>query len=209
MRRPKKILSVSSALGEAVEVFKTGGVIAYPTETFYGLCVDPFNKKAIERLFSLKGREAKAPVSVIVRDEEMLASVVASVPSIAHKLMEKFWPGPLTIIFEAGENVPPELISHTGKIAVRVSSSPVAAKLTEIFNSPITATSANPSGKPPAATAEEVIAYFNGSVDLLIDGGKVPGEAASTIVDVTGGEIRIIRVGVIPDEEIKRKINKE
>lgn len=196
------ILNASSTLDAAREVFKRGGVIAYPTETFYGLCVDPFNAEAVQKLFTLKGRSAKNPVSVIIPDVSMLEEVAIEVPPAARVLIKKFWPGPLTLVFKARSNVPPLLLGSTGKIGVRVSSSPVAKRLSEALSSPITATSANPSGSPPPASAEKVLAYFNGSIDVLIDGGRLPGRLGSTVVDATGERLTVVRAGEVPTEEI-------
>ena len=200
------ILNASSTLDAAREVFKRGGVIAYPTETFYGLCVDPFNEEAVERLFTLKGRTAKNPVSVIIPDVSMLEKVAVEVTPLARTLIKRFWPGPLTVIFKARPNVPALLLGSTGKIGVRVSSSPVAKRLSETLSSPITATSANPSGSPPPASAEEVLAYFNGSIDVLIDGGRLPGRLGSTVVDATGESLAVVRAGEVPTEEILKAL---
>jgi len=197
------IIKSSDPIDEAVEAFRRGGVIAYPTETFYALGADPFNAEAVKKVFALKGRPAKNPVSVIVKDREMLARVAASVPEAAYRLMERFWPGPLTIIFDALPSVPALLTAGTGSIGARVSSSPLSQKLTSVLDSPITATSANPSGKAPALTAERVIEYFDGLIDVIIDGGTLKGRLGSTIVDVTGDGIKILREGEIPSEEIK------
>jgi len=186
------------------DVFKSGGVIAFPTETFYGLAVDPFDSSAVERLFTLKGRSQKNPVSLIVKDRTMLLTVVNRIPSVAEGLMKRFWPGPLTIVFEAHPSIPARLVGGTGTIAVRISSNEVCAKLLSTLGRPVTATSANPSGKAPASTPEEVAAYFNGKIDVLIDGGKLPGRLGSTIVDVTTDKIKIIREGEIPSAEILR-----
>lgn len=205
-RKKPLILGADSPLDAALEAFKRGGITAYPTETFYGLCVDPFNKKAIEDLFSLKGRSEKNPVSVIVADKEMLGSVVEDIPTKAELLIKKFWPGPLTIIFKAHPSVPSELTANTGKIGVRVSGSPVSTRLSLALGSPITATSANPSGKKPPVTAKEVIDYFDGSIDVLIDGGRLPGKSGSTIVDITGEKAVIIREGEIPSSEVLKAL---
>lgn len=196
------IISPSSSFEAAKEVFKAGGVIAYPTETFYGLCVDPFNMSAVQRLFALKGRAETKAVSLIIKDRKMLRKVALDIPPLAEKLMARFWPGPLTIIFHAHPEISPRLIGNTGKVGVRVSSSPVSLKLVEALNSPITATSANPSGKKPPHEAKEIIDYFNGSIDILIDGGRLHGRLGSTIVDVTGGAIEVIREGEVPSLEI-------
>lgn len=200
------ILNASAALDEALRAFKGGGVIAYPTETFYGLCVDPFNKEAVEKLFTLKGRSPKSPISVIISDVSMLNEIAAGVTPSADALMKRFWPGPLTIIFKASSKVPPELLGSTGKIGVRVSGSPVARRLSETLSSPITATSANPTGKSPPNSPEEVIGYFNGTIDILIDGGRLPGRSGSTVVDASGEGIRIVREGEVPTEDILKAL---
>lgn len=200
------ILKASCALDEAREVFRRGGVIAYPTETFYGLCVDPFNTEAVERLFTLKGRSARSPVSVIISDLSMLEEVAVEVTADSKTLMKKFWPGPLTLIFKARPNVPPELLGSTGKIGVRVSSNPIAQRLSQALSSPITATSANPAGRTPPVSAEEVLGYFDGSIDILIDGGRLKGRLGSTVVDASGDGLKVVRVGEVPIEEILKAL---
>lgn len=188
--------------GKALEVFRTGGVIAYPTETFYGLGIDPFNIEAVKRLFLLKGRPAKSPISLIIKDRLMLTELVQGVPPVAERLIKKFWPGPLTIILRAKAGLPAELLANTGKVGVRISSNPVAQRLVEELNSPITATSANPSGKEPPRSSSEVIEYFNGSIDMLIDGGVLTGRYGSTVVDITDNRVEIIREGEIPASKL-------
>ncbi|MBI1910700.1 MAG: threonylcarbamoyl-AMP synthase [Deltaproteobacteria bacterium] len=196
------ILSASSTFDEAVSFFKKGGIIAYPTETFYGLGVDPFNKTAIANLFNLKSRSEKSPISVIIKDRAMLDSVAAEIPPVAEGLIKRFWPGPLTIIFKAHSSIPPELISYSKTIGVRVSSNPDTQKLLNTLNSPITATSANPSGKKPPVSAQEVLDYFDGQIDVLVDGGRLGGRLGSTIIDVTGKEIKVVREGEIPSGDL-------
>ncbi|MDP2690397.1 MAG: L-threonylcarbamoyladenylate synthase [Deltaproteobacteria bacterium] len=202
--RPLIIPAASPLPEEAARVFKGGGVIAYPTETFYGLCVDPFNPAAVERLFSLKGRSFRSPVAVIIAEAGMLPMVAEEVPlpHDAAKLMERFWPGPLTIVLKALPSVPPMLTAGTGSIGVRVSGNPAARALSKALSSPITATSANPSGKRPSRTPEEVLEYFNGSIDILMDGGRLAGRLGSTIVDVSGDGAKVIREGEIPSSEV-------
>lgn len=210
MRKTKSplILAASSYFDEAVSVFKAGGVIAYPTETFYGLCVDPFNPEAVDKLFRLKGRPEKSPITVIISGPAMLKDVADEVPPAAVTLMDEFWPGPLTIIFKAASSVPPVLTAGTGTIGVRVSGSPVATRLSKRLSSPITATSANPSGKRPPEEASEVLKYFDGSIDILIDGGRLSGELPSTLIDMTGKEPRIVREGRIPVEDIMKALRR-
>ena len=200
------ILTAASPLGKAVEIFKNGGVIAYPTETFYGLGADPFNEKAVKRLFSLKGREKGKPIPLIIKDRAMLDAVAETVPPAAERLMKKYWPGPLTIIFKASRRLPSSVTGSTGPIGVRVSSGAAAKLLMNALSSPLTATSANPSGSPASASAKQVVDYFNGNIDLLIDGGTLQGSRGSTVVDVTGGEPRIVREGEVPSMEILRTV---
>lgn len=199
-----RILAAADPLDEVVKTFKNSGVVAYPTETFYGLGVDPFDEKAVERLFSLKGREKAKPVSLIIKDRAMLDDVAASVPLIAERLIKKYWPGPLTIIFKACARIPLPVTGGTGTIGVRVSSNAVAGRLMNALLSPLTATSANPSGKAAPVTARQVVDYFNGGIDLLIDGGTLQGSSGSTVVDVTGNDLRIVREGELPAVEVLR-----
>ncbi len=207
MRDRPLIIKPQDPLEEAKRAFKSGGVVAYPTETFYGLSVDPFNVDAIERLFSLKGRSGTSPVSVIIADKELLSRVAVEIPSSALELIDRFWPGPLTLVLMAHPDIPPPLIANTGKIGVRVPGSPVARRLSEYLSSPITATSANPSGKRPPVESKEVLAYFNGEIDVLIDGGSLPGRLGSTVVDLTEGKVRIIREGEIASAEVEMALN--
>lgn len=200
------ILGASSLWEEAPMVFASSGIIAYPTETFYGLGVDPFNEKAVKRLFSLKGREKGRPISLIIKDRAMLDAVAATVPPAAERLMKKYWPGPLTIIFKASQRLPSSVTGSTGTIGVRVSSGAAAKRLMNALSSPLTATSANPSGSPASASARQVVDYFNGNIDLLIDSGTLQGSRGSTVVDVTGDEPRIVREGEVPAGEILRSI---
>lgn len=196
------ILGASSLWEEAPALFASSGIIAYPTETFYGLCVNPFDRVAIKKLFVLKGRPPEKPITLIVRDRVMLDRVASCITPLAERLIERFWPGPLTIIFNAREDVPAELTGGTGTLGVRVSANPVATRLSSILDSPITATSANPTDKSAPTTPQEVIRYFDGEIDMLIDGGMLAGKKGSTIVDARGDSVVILREGEIPAELI-------
>ncbi|OAQ21035.1 L-threonylcarbamoyladenylate synthase [Thermosulfurimonas dismutans] len=189
------------ALDEAVKILSSGGVVAFPTETFYGLAVDPFSESAVKRLYALKKREPGKPVILLIGDLEDLKQLVTEIPKIAQELAARFWPGPLTLVFRARPEVPPWITGGTETIAVRLSSHPVARKLPQLFGKPITGTSANPSGQPPARTAEEVEGYFP-RIDLVLDGGPSPGERPSTLVSVVEGKPVLLRPGVIPWEEV-------
>lgn len=186
----------------AVSVLKSGGVVALPTETYYGLAVDPFSESAVQRLFRLKKRPQENPILLLLGSQEMLAQVVVEIPLWAKRLMEHFWPGPLTLVFKARRDLPASLTAGTDTVAVRLSSHPLPTRLSQAFSKPITGTSANLSGGPPATSAEEIKRVFP-EVDLILDGGESPGGLPSTIVSVAEFPPRLIRPGKIPWEKIQ------
>jgi L-threonylcarbamoyladenylate synthase len=181
----------------AVSVLGQGGIVAFPTETFYGLAVDPFNEKALEKLFRLKGRPFHKPFLVLVQDENQLSELVSSIPHAFLPLMELFWPGPLTLVFPAGSHLSLLLTGKSKGIGVRISPHPVARDFGQMWGRPMTATSANLSGMAAARTAEEVHRFFGDGVSLILDGGQTPGGMSSTVVGVDQGELQLIRAGVI------------
>ena len=178
-------------------ILKRGGVVAYPTETIYGLGVDAFNEIAIKRLLEIKGRPVAKPVSVLVEDTEMLRRVVARIPATAKSLMEKFWPGPVTMIFPASEAVPPILTAHTGTVGVRISPHPFVEQLFRFFNAPLTSTSANISGGSSLVEPEDIRRTFGGRIDLVISMPESMGGVRSTVIDVTGDRPKTVRTGAI------------
>jgi len=185
-------------LTRACEILRAGGVVAYPTETYYGLASDPFNSAALAHLFALKGRSPDKPVLLIIDNPAQLSGLVSEIPPVFTIPMQQFWPGPLTLVFPAAASLPEILTGYTGTIGVRVSSHPVARKLVRAFGLPVTATSANISGYPPAVTAIGVREQLGTAVDAVIDGGETPGGLGSTILDCCEGKIRLLRDGVIP-----------
>lgn len=187
---------VREALERALSVLVGGGIVAYPTETFYGLGARFNDEEALKRLFELKGRPSDKPVSLIMGSGASLDLVAAEVSDAALALIERHWPGPLTIIFKAREGLP-ESITVGGKVAARVPGESFGLKLAQALAFPITATSANPSGKPPSSTAEEVARYFPEGIDLLIDAGPSAGGKPSTVADASGGEIILVRAGAV------------
>ena len=182
---------------EAVDVLRNGGLIGYPTETVYGLGADAYNEEAIERLFKIKGREKDKPISLLVGNVGMLEEVTSRVPPLAMSLIQGYWPGALTIIFEASKRCPPILTGNSGKVGVRISPHRTAQKLLETLKRPITSTSANLSGMPSLSDPLEVYGIFRGRIDLIIDGGKTKGEGESTVIDVTVSPPRILREGIV------------
>ena len=194
-----------SQIKEAVRLLKQGGLIAFPTETYYGLGVDPFNKEALQRLFKVKRRGVDKAVLVLVADQSQVERFAYSIPADFNKLMASFWPGPLTLVFPARSNVPELLTGGTETVGIRQSPNSIAIKLVQEFAGPITATSANRSGATPATTAVEVNEIFGSEVDLIIDGGATPGGQGSTLVGFDQ-EIFCIRAGKIPFETIRNSL---
>lgn len=197
-------VTVSQDLRQAVRVLTEGGVVAFPTETYYGLAVDPFNHQAVARLFRLKGRPLAKPVALLIDHPSRLPLLTTHCPPCYHSLMARFWPGPLTLIFPAQPSLSPLLTAGGGSIGLRVSSHPLAQALTTQAGGIITATSANLSGSPPAVSPAEVVAQFGHRLDWLFQADPTPGGAASTIVAATPDGLRLIREGVIPFVEIER-----
>ena len=187
-----------AAIQKVASILHSGGVIAYPTETFYGLGAEACDPKSVEKIFSIKGRNFQNPIPVIIGNRGQLSQWVLHIPLLAEKLMDKVWPGPLTLVFQAAPALPFRLTAGTGKIGIRVSSSRIAAALAGSIVCPLTSTSANLSGSPECITADEVLEQLGNSVDAIVDGGETPGGKGSTIIDVTCDPIKILRQGAIP-----------
>jgi L-threonylcarbamoyladenylate synthase len=187
---------------EARTVLRRHGIIAVPTETFFGLAVNPFQEEALSRLFALKDRAPEKPVLVMVTGPAMLDQVVYEVPEVASRLMARFWPGPLTIIFPSLPHLPRRLTGGTGTIGVRQPRQSLTCRLITALGHPITGTSANRTGRRPLVRAAEVARELGDGVDLILDAGPCPGGLPSTIVDVTKASPRLVRAGAIPPAEL-------
>jgi len=183
-------------LNEAAAVLRQGGVVAFPTETFYGLGASALDAKAVRRVFELKGRPEAKPLLVLVHSVAM-AETVAVVDARARALAARHWPGALTLVLPARANVPGEVTASTGTIGVRLSPHPVARGLVTALGAPVTAPSANPTGLEPPTRAEEVLASFAGVIDLVLDAGPTPGGEPSTVLDLTVDPPRVLRQGVV------------
>jgi len=186
----------------AVKYLRDGQVVAYPTETIYGLGADVQDKRAVKRIYDLKARDYGLPISILVSNLKMLREVVSEVPDRALPLMRRFWPGALTILFPASSIIPKGLVTNTGKVGIRISSHPVASALVEAFGRPMTTTSANLSGFPPSLSVKHVQKYFGDKLLCIIDGGEVEPSRGSTVVDIGEETMRIIRDGAIPADEV-------
>ena len=196
-RRP-----ASAALEAAARVVRAGGLVAFPTETFYGLGAHALDEAAVARVFQAKGRPADKPVLVLVDSLAMVERVAREVPARARRLMGRYWPGPLTLVLPARADLPTNLTAGTGTIGVRLSSHLVARALVAAVGAPVTAPSANPHGKASPRTADEVLAGLGARVDLLLDGGATAGGPASTVLDFTGTSAVLLRAGaVVPTPE--------
>jgi L-threonylcarbamoyladenylate synthase len=187
----------------AAEALRHGGIVVYPTETLYGLGAQADCDQALERLAALKGRDRGKPVSVLVASRTMLETLVVSIPDVAARLMEAFWPGALTIAFRARPDLSPVLTGGGATIAARLSSHPVARSLVEHSGKPVTATSANPGGSPPPAEVSVARGYFGAAVDVYLDAGPTPGGPGSTVVDCSQGDLRLVREGAVPVARIE------
>lgn len=188
-------------LQEAKRVIGRGGVLAFPTESFYALGASPWDGAAVRRVWQIKGRPPGKPILVLIGETSQLAPLVEAVPPAASVLMAAFWPGPLTIVFPAVAHLPVELTGGTGSVGVRFMPYPALASLLRQVG-PLTGTSANRSGQPPARTATEVQAALGDEVDLIVDGGPTAGAEPSTLVSTLGAP-RLLREGPISAAEVK------
>lgn len=181
----------------AAKIISQGGVIAFRTDTFYGLGADPFNAKAVARIKELKGREENKPILLLLADISEVDRFIADRSNEFEEVAKKFWPGPLTIVGHAVANLPAEITAGTGTVGVRVPADDSVRDLVRQCGGALTATSANPSGREPARSAEEVREYFGDRVDLVVDGGEVTATEPSTVIDVTTSPPRVLRQGAI------------
>jgi L-threonylcarbamoyladenylate synthase len=189
-------------LAPAVRALHAGGVVAFPTETFYGLAADPRSQDAVRKIFSVKQRQSDRSLPLIAASLEQVADHVGLMTPLATRLALRAWPGPLTLIIPASPLLCKDVHRSRGSVAVRVPSDSIALALAASARHSITSTSANLSGDPPAATPDEVAASLGDSIDVLIDAGRTPGGLPSTIVDATGDDPVLVRAGAIAWERV-------
>ena len=189
--------SNDEALASAAAILRRGGLVAFPTESFYGLGAAALDPQAVERVFTIKGRPDSKPLLVVVDSVVMAERLAADVPPGARDLMARHWPGPLTLVLKAAADVPSRLTAGTGTLGVRMPAHPIALGLVRAARQPVTAPSANPSGADPPMTALQVKRYFDGAVDMILDGGATAGGAASTVADCTEWPPRVLRQGPV------------
>lgn len=187
---------------KAATMLRKGGLVAVPTETLYGLATNAEDGVAVRMIFDIKNRDYEKPVSILVTGMEMAEKYCQNIPQGAYRLAEKYWPGPLTMILEDKEAVPMMVTADTGTLGVRCPDHPLTLSIIRQAGVPLAAPSANPAGEEPAKTAQEVLNYFDGKIEGVMDGGPCAVGVASTVVDLTGEEPRILREGGIPGNEI-------
>jgi L-threonylcarbamoyladenylate synthase len=197
-----KTLLVSSpaALPLALEILKCGGLVAFPTDTVYGVGALAFDGAAVESIYAAKDRPVEKAIPVLIGDPDDLVKVSLEVSEIAAKLAARFWPGPLTLVVSKHPDLP-EAVSAAPTVGVRVPDHPVARALLRAAG-PMAVTSANLSGQPSPSTAQEVFVQLGGRIALILDGGKTPGGVPSTVVDCAGAQPQVLRIGPISRDEL-------
>ena len=197
-----EIVSASSfnAIPRAIEILKAGGLVAFPTDTVYGVGALAFDGKAVESIYIAKDRPIEKAIPILIGDSDDLQKVGTDIPDSAYKLASRFWPGPLTILVPKRADLP-EAVSATATVGVRVPDHDVARALLRLAG-PMAVTSANISGKQSPVTGRDVYEQLGGRIDLIIDGGTTPGGVPSTLVDCTTAELNVLREGPISLEEL-------
>ena len=185
------------ALGDAAAVLRRGGLVAFPTETFYGLGAGALQPAAVRRVLEVKGRPEGKPLLVLVDSIAMVETVALEISARGRVLMARHWPGALTLVLHARPEVPDEVTAGSGTVGVRLSAHPIARGLVRALGQPVTAPSANPSGLAAPTTAAQVLAHFRGRIELILDGGATTGGEPSTVLDVTVDPPRLVRAGAV------------
>lgn len=192
-------------ISKAAKVIKNGGIVAFPTDTCYGLAVNPFDPQAVNRLFEIKGRKTCKPIILLVSGIHMLEDLIIRVSPLQKSFMEEFWPGPLTLILNKNDRIPDRLGGKCQTIGIRYPNAEIPLRLIEKVGLPITATSANLSGEPTARSAKEIQESLGENIELILDAGH-HGQAASTILDLTVTPPKILRKGQISENLIDRLV---
>jgi len=193
-----------AALEIASSAILSGSVISLPTDTFYALGADPFNLRAVEQIFQIKGRQPWKPLLLLIDSMEQAESIAQKIPDLFYEIAEEFWPGPLTIVLPAAKHVPLKITGGTGTVGIRIPDSDLARGLVHAIDVPIVGTSANRTAYPSCSSAEEVLEQFGGKIELILDSGKLAATAPSTIIDLTKDPPALIREGAIARDRLER-----
>ena len=205
---PAELLKVSATVPDnsiilyASQFISRGRVVGVPTDTYYGLAADPFNLSAVEEIFRVKGRPENRALPILVSSIEQTIPLSRDLPENFLKLAQKFWPGALTLLVDASNRLPLKVTANKGRVALRWPKSPVVCALIDQLSSPVTGTSANISGYPSCSNAEELIGQLGDRLPLILDSGETGAALSSTIVDLRKDQWRIVRQGIVTEEEI-------
>ena len=208
MPDPKKWAQVTpkhpdpKIMQKAGEIIQSQGVVVFPAQTLYGLAANALNPVAVKKIFDLKQRPGSKPILILVKDREEIPGLVQSVPWQAQILMDRFWPGSLTLVFKASPALPPVLTAHSGKIGIRIPAQPVAQALVRAAGCPITGTSANESGSPGCTNPAHLPKSIIQGVDLILNSGPLRGGPGSTVLDITTDPVTVLREGAISGNDI-------
>lgn len=207
MNKITEIISLNDpgVFSQSAAIIQTGGVIAFPTDTVYGIGVTAFDSKSIEKIYDVKGRSHLKAIPILLGDVEDLDLISSPLTPTVLRIIRKFWPGALTLVLPASSSLP-ENLSPTPTVGVRIPDLDQVRSLLRATG-PLAATSANLSGEPSALTADEVLQQFDGRIDLVLDGGSVPGGQASTVLDCSAEHLKVLREGPINLESILRVLN--
>ncbi len=214
MSNPTEIIKINPEIIEIekleyiAQALKSGKTIVYPTETFYGLGANPFDRQAVIKIYHLKRRESGKPLPIVISHEEQIKEITSEIPELFYPISEKFWPGPLTIILKAKPVFPEEMLGEEKTIGIRLPNFMWLRNLIDQTGFPIIATSANISGEKEISSPFELRKIFYGEVDLIVDAGETPGNRPSTVLDLTGKLPKILREGIIPKNQLIEFIEK-
>lgn len=203
MHKPETVIRVdpdhlpNGIMERAGKIIRASGVVIFPAQCLYGVAADAANPAAVEKVFRIKRRPKDNPILVLVDRPEDIIALVTTVPLAAKTLMQAFWPGSLTLVFEAAPHISPILTAGTGKIGIRQPAHPVARALVRAAGRPVTGTSANMSGRPGCSSADNLAPSIIQEADLVLDAGRLAGGIGSSIVDVTGDPVEILREGAV------------
>jgi L-threonylcarbamoyladenylate synthase len=193
-------------MARACDIIGRGGVVVFPAKCLYGIAVDARNPEAVARVFEVKRRPQDNPILVLINERQDLERLVKRVPEKAVALMDRFWPGDVTIVFEAVDDLPGVLTAYTGKIGIRMPQHPVARALIKQLGTPMTGTSANISGARGINRVQDLAPALVSRVDLVLDAGELKGGKGSTVVDVTGDTVKVLREGEVAEADILRAV---
>ncbi len=200
---------ITSEIEEAARIIRDGGLVAVPTETVYGLAGNGLNEKAVSEIYEVKGRPSIKPLSLMVPDESAMERYCPDVPEQARVLAKRFWPGPLTIVLKAKDDIPGIVLAGGETVGLRCPDHPLTLALLRACGLPLAAPSANPSGEPSPRTAEQVMRCFDGKIDAVIDGGPCSIGRESTLIDLSRTPYRVLREGALPEAEIAEALAEE